>query len=149
MMAQKTYSAKPTDVTRKWYVVDASEAPLGRVATQIATLLTGKGKPIFTHHIDCGDYVVVINAENTKVTGKKLDQKMYYHHSHFPGGLKEATLKEKMEKDPTHALFHAVRGMLPINKLRDARLLRLKIYAGAEHQHEAQKPEKISVKEGK
>lgn len=145
----KTYSAKPTDVTRKWYVVDASEAPLGRVATQIATLLTGKGKPMFTHHIDCGDYVVVINAGTTKVTGKKLDQKMYYHHSHYPGGLKEATLKEKMEKDPTHALFHAVRGMLPVNKLRDGRLQRLKIYAGAEHQHEAQKPQEISVKEGK
>ena len=145
----KTYSAKPTDVTRKWYVVDASEAPLGRVATQIATLLTGKGKPMFTHHIDCGDYVVVINAGTTKVTGKKLDQKMYYHHSHYPGGLKEATLKEKMEKDPTHALFHAVRGMLPVNKLRDGRLQRLKIYAGAEHQHETQKPQEISVKEGK
>lgn len=144
----KTYSAKPTDVTRKWYVVDASEAPLGRVATQIATLLTGKGKPMFTHHIDCGDYVVVINAGDTKVTGKKLDQKMYYHHSHFPGGLKEATLKEKMEKDPTHALFHAVRGMLPVNKLRDGRLQRLKIYAGAEHQHEPQKPERVKLYKG-
>lgn len=148
-MAQKTYSAKPTDVTRKWYVIDASEAPLGRVATQIATLLAGKGKPMFTQHIDCGDYVVVVNAENTQVTGKKFEQKMYYHHSHYPGGLKEATLKAKMEKDPTHALYHAVRGMLPVNKLRDARLARLKIYAGADHQHEAQKPEKISVKEGK
>jgi len=148
-MAQKTYSAKPTDVTRKWYLVDATEAPLGRVATHIATLLTGKGKPQFTHHIDCGDYVVVVNAGNIQVTGKKLEQKMYYRHSHFPGGLKETTLKEKMEKAPTHALFHAVRGMLPVNKLRDARLARLKIYAGAEHQHEAQKPEKVSMKEGK
>ena len=145
----KTYSAKPSDVTRKWYVIDASQAPLGRVATQIATLLTGKGKPMFTHHIDTGDFVVVVNAQDTVVTGKKLENKRYYRHSHFPGGLKEATLKEKMEQDPTHALFHAVRGMLPVNKLRDARLERLKIYAGPEHKHEAQKPEVISVKEGK
>jgi len=145
----KTYSAKPTDVTRKWYVIDASEAPLGRVATRIATLLTGKEKPMFTKHIDCGDYVVVINAKDIQVTGKKMQAKMYYHHSHFPGGLKEATLGEKMEKDPTHALYHAVRGMLPVNRLRDARLERLKIYADAEHRHEAQKPEKISVKESK
>jgi large subunit ribosomal protein L13 len=145
----KTYSAKPTEVTRKWYVIDAAEAPLGRVATKVAKLLTGKEKPMFTHHIDCGDYVVIINARDTVVTGKKMDQKMYYHHSHFPGGLKEATLKEKMEKDPTHALQHAIRGMLPVNKLRDERLARLKIYAGADHKHEAQKPEKISVKEVK
>ncbi|HSX08379.1 MAG TPA: 50S ribosomal protein L13 [Candidatus Saccharimonadales bacterium] len=145
----KTYSAKPSEVTRKWYVIDASEAPLGRVATKVATLLTGKEKPMFTQHIDCGDYVIVINAQNTQVTGKKMGDKMYYHHSHFPGGLKEATLTEKMEKDPTHALFHAVRGMLPVNKLRDERLARLKIYADAEHKHEAQKPEAISLKGGK
>lgn len=146
----KTYSAKPTDVTRKWYVVDASEAPLGRVATQIAKLLTGKDKPMFTKHIDVGDYVVVINAANIQVTGEKLDSKMYYRHSNYPGGLKEATLREKMEKDPTHALTHAVRGMLPVNKLRDGRLDRLKVYAGSEHNHEAQKPEVFSVKkEGK
>lgn len=145
----KTYSAKPSEVTRKWYVVDASEAPLGRVATKVAKLLTGKDKPMFTQHIDVGDYVVVINAKNIQVTGKKLDQKMYYHHSHFPGGLKEATLTEKMEKDPTYALIHAVRGMLPVNKLRDGRLDRLKVYADADHKHEAQKPETISVKEGK
>lgn len=145
----KTYSAKPSEVTRKWYIVDASEAPLGRVATKVAKLLTGKDKPMFTQHIDVGDYVVVINAKNIQVTGKKLEQKMYYHHSHFPGGLKEATLTEKMEKDPTHALIHAVRGMLPVNKLRDGRLDRLKVYADADHKHEAQKPEIISVKEGK
>jgi large subunit ribosomal protein L13 len=142
----KTYSAKPTDVNRKWYVVDASEDSLGRVATKVAKLLTGKDKPMFTKHIDVGDYVVVINAGNIKVTGEKLDSKMYYRHSNFPGGLKEATLREKMEKDPTHALIHAVRGMLPVNKLRDARLDRMKVYAGAEHNHEAQKPEVISVK---
>lgn len=145
----KTYSAKPTDVTRKWYVIDASEAPMGRLATKVATLLTGKGKPMFTQHIDTGDYVIIINAKNLVVTGDKTTKKMYYHHSHFPGGLKEATLAEKMEKDPTHALYHAVRGMLPVNKLRDGRLERLKIYADAEHKHEAQKPKTISLKEGK
>jgi large subunit ribosomal protein L13 len=142
----KTYSAKPSDVKRQWYVVDASEAPLGRVATQIAKLLTGKDKPMFTHHIDVGDYVVVINAKDVVVTGNKMDTKMYYRHSGFPGALKESTMREKMEKDPTHALFHAVRGMLPVNKLRDARLDRLKIYADAEHAHEAQKPKTFSVK---
>lgn len=145
----KTHSTKPSEVTRTWYVIDASEAPLGRVATQVATLLTGKGKPSFAKHIDTGDYVIVINAKNIVVTGNKMEDKKYYHHSHFPGGLKEATLKEKMEKDPTHALFHAVRGMLPVNKLRDGRLDRLKIYADAEHKHEAQKPVAIAVKEGK
>lgn len=145
----KTYSAKPTDVTRKWYVVDASQAPLGRVATQVAKLLTGKDKPMFTHHIDTGDYVIIINAAKVQVTGNKMWTKKYYHHSGHPGGLKEATMAEKMEKDPTHAIFHAVRGMLPVNKLRDGRLDRLKIYADAEHAHEAQKPEVISVKEAK
>jgi len=145
----KTYSAKPSDVTRKWYVIDASQAPMGRVATQVATLLTGKGKPTFTKHIDTGDYVIVINAKDIVVTGDKMEVKKYYRHSHYPGGLKEATLKEKMEKDPTFAIHHAIRGMLPVNKLRDARLERLKIYADADHKHEAQKPEVISVKEGK
>lgn len=145
----KTYSAKPSDVTRKWYVIDASEAPLGRVATQIATLLTGKGKPMFTQHIDCGDYVVVINADKVMVTGGKMDRKMYYKHSGFPGGLKEKTMRDVMEQDATQVIVQAVRGMLPVNKLRDGRLDRLKVYAGSEHQHEAQKPEAISVKEGK
>lgn len=145
----KTYSAKPSDVTRKWYVVDASEAPLGRVAAKIAKLLTGKEKPMFTHHIDCGDYVVVINAKDVVVTGQKMDTKMYYRHSSFPGGLKEATMREKLEKDPTYAIFHAVRGMLPVNKLRAGRLERLKVYADSEHNHEAQKPKTISIKEAK
>lgn len=145
----KTYSAKPSEVVRSWYVIDASEAPLGRVATKIATLLTGKTKPMFTHHIDCGDYVVVINAANLVVTGNKLEKKMYYRHSNYPGGLTETTLAEKMASDPTKVIFQAVRGMLPVNKLRPGRLERLKIYAGAEHNHEAQKPELLSVKEGK
>src|SRR5690606_6477610 len=128
------------------YVLDASEAPLGRVATKAATLLTGKEKPMFTHHIDTGDYVVIINAAQTVVTGKKNTDKMYYKHSGFPGGLTELSFDEVMAKDPTKAMFMAVRGMLPVNKLRDERLKRLKIYADAEHQHEAQKPETISVK---
>jgi len=143
-----TYSAKPSDVVRKWYVIDAAEAPMGRVATKVATLLTGKGKPQFTQHIDCGDFVVIVNAANIKVTGTKMEDKMYYRHSGYPGGLKEASLKEVMEKTPDRAIYEAVRGMLPVNKLRDPRLARLKIYAGAEHNHEAQKPEAISVTKG-
>jgi large subunit ribosomal protein L13 len=145
----KTYSAKPSDVTRVWYVVDASEVTLGRAATQIATLLTGKGKTQFTHHIDCGDYVIVTNADNLVVTGKKLTDKKYYRHTGYPGGIKEASLAEKMAKDSTDVIFKAVRGMLPVNKLRDERLKRLKIYAGTEHNHEAQKPKVYSLKEGK
>lgn len=146
-MNQKTFSAKPSDVTRKWYVIDAGEASLGRVATKVATLLTGKGKPIFTQHIDTGDFVIIVNAANLKVTGNKMEDKMYYRHSGFPGGLHEASLKQVLGgSTPERALYEAVRGMLPVNKLRDARLLRLKIYMGAEHKHEAQKPEAISVK---
>lgn len=146
MSASKTYSAKPSDVTRSWYVIDASEAPLGRIATRVATLLTGKGKPMFTQHIDCGDYVIVINAAQTVVTGKKTTDKIYYRHSGFPGGIKQRTFTEQMEKDPAAALEHAIRGMLPVNKLRDGRLARLKIYASAEHGHEAQKPQALSLK---
>lgn len=140
-----TFSAKPSDVTRKWYVVDASEAPLGRVATKVATLLTGKGKPMFTKHIDCGDFVIVINAEKAVVTGKKATDKMYYHHSQYPGGLTERTFNEVMKKDGTQVVRQAVRGMLPVNKLRPSRLERLKIYTGPEHNHEAQKPESITI----
>jgi large subunit ribosomal protein L13 len=147
----KTYSAKPADVNRVWYVVDAADATLGRLSTQVAVLLTGKNKPQFTKHIDTGDYVVVVNAANLRVTGDKLTSKKYYHHSGFPGGLRERSLAEQLKLDPTKVIEHAVRGMLPVNKLRDDRLARLKIYAGAEHQHEAQKPEHISLKlkEGK
>jgi large subunit ribosomal protein L13 len=145
----KTYSAKPTDVTRKWYVIDAGEASLGRVATRVATLLTGKEKPMFTRHIDCGDFVIVINAKDLVVTGDKLNKKVYYRHSGYPSGLTETTLAEKMAKDPTEVFRHAIRGMLPVNKLRDGRLARLKIYADSEHAHEAQKPTRISLKEGK
>ena len=142
----KTFSAKPSDVTRKWYVVDASELPLGRISTRVAELLMGKGKTIFTKHIDCGDYVIVINANKLVVTGNKIEDKMYYKHSNYPGGLRETTLKYEIAKDSTNVIKKSVRGMLPVNKLRDDRLARLKIYAGAEHDHEAQKPVSISLK---
>ncbi len=145
----KTYSAKPTDVQRSWYLVDASEAPLGRVSTHVAKLLIGKDKPMFTKHIDCGDYVIVINADKLVVTGKKMDDKIYYRHTGFPGGIKSRPLKDVMAKDSTAAVFKAIRGMLPVNKLRSDRLARLKIYTGSEHGHEAQKPKEFSVKEGK
>lgn len=142
----KTYSAKPTDVVRKWYVVDASEDNLGRVATQIAKLLMGKDKPTYTRHIDVGDYVVVINAGNLKVTGDKETKKIYYKHSDFPGGLRETQLKDM---DPTKVIFKAVYGMLPVNKLRDGRLKRLKINLGSEHNNAAQSPVNYSVKDNK
>ncbi len=142
----KTYSVKPTDVTRIWHLIDASDAPLGRVATQVATLLTGKGKTQFNAHIDCGDYVIVVNTDNLKATGDKENKKIYYRHSKFPGSLKSETLGEKREKDSTAIITAAVRGMLPVNKLRDARLARLKVYSGSEHQHEAQKPVKKDLK---
>lgn len=144
----KTYSAKPTDVTRAWYVIDASEVPLGRMATQVATKLTGKEKPQFTQHIDCGDFVVVINADKLVTTGTKLKDKTYYHYSGFPSGLRERSLQEQVEIDSTKVIEHAVRGMLPVNKLRPARLERLKIYAGPEHNHAAQKPVVLSLKKG-
>lgn len=139
----KTYSVKPTDVVRTWYLIDASEVPLGRMATKIATLLTGKDKPLFSHHIDCGDYVVVTNADQLVTTGKKITDKKYYRHSGYPGALKERSLDDQIKKDSTQIVIDAVRGMLPVNKLRPGRLMRLKVYPGAEHNHEPQKP--ISV----
>lgn len=142
----KTYSAKPSEVTRKWYIIDASEAPVGRIATKIATLLTGKGKPMFTSHIDCGDFVVVINANDAVFTGQKEDDKMYYRHTGFPGGIKDRTVKEQRDIDATVLIEKAVYGMVPVNKLRAERMKRLKIYNGSEHNHEAQKPEMISFK---
>lgn len=145
MSHSKTYQAKPTEVTRTWYVVDAADIPLGRLATAVAALLIGKGKPMFTKHIDTGDYVVVTNAKNLVVTGKKLTQKTYYKHSGYPGGLTEKSLATKIEEDPASVIVKAVRGMLPVNKLRPARLERLKVYSG-EHTHEAQKPKVLSLK---
>lgn len=147
-MIQKTYSSKPTEVERKWYIIDASQVSLGRISTEAAKLLTGKGKTMFTHHIDCGDYVIIINASNLQVTGQKMTDKKYYHHTGFPGGIKEASLRDIMAKDPTKVLHKSIRGMLPINKLRDERLKRLKIYAGVDHKHQAQSPVLLDLSKG-
>ncbi len=136
----KTYSAKPGEITREWYVVDAEGQTLGRLATQIATVLRGKNKPQYTPHTDTGDFVVVVNAEKIAVTGNKLDQKMYYKHSGYPGGLRERTLREQLGRRPTEVLRKAVKGMLPRNKLSRAQITKLKIYAGPVHPHESQAP---------
>ncbi len=141
----KTYTAKPAEVTRNWHLVDASELALGRLSTQIAMRLMGKHKPTYTANIDSGDFVVVINAAQLKITGNKLTGKVYYRHSGYPGGIKQATLAEQLKKDPTKIIYEAVRGMLPANKLRDDRLNRLKIYVGSEHEHAAQKPVKLEL----
>lgn len=142
----KTYSQKPSEVSRRWILIDAAEAPLGRVATQIATYLIGKYKPSYTPHIDGGDYVVVINAANAVVTGNKETGKIYYRHSGFPGGIKDATLAEVREKYPERIIEAAVQGMLPKNKLSSERMNRLRVFAGSEHTHTAQTPEKVEVK---
>jgi large subunit ribosomal protein L13 len=142
----KTYSAKPTEVTRQWHIVDAGTLPVGRLATQVAQLLTGKGKPMFTHHIDCGDFVIVINCDNAVFTGQKEDGKVYYRHTGFPGGIKSRSVKEmRADKASTKMIEKAIYGMIPANKLRDGRMSRLKLYAGAEHNHEAQKPKVLSL----
>lgn len=145
---RKTYSAKPTEVERKWYEIDARDTTLGRLSTEIAVILTGKNKPMFTKHIDCGDFVIVLNADQLKVTGQKLEDKKYYRHSGYPGALKEASLKEVIAKDSTKAIEKAVKGMLPVNKLRDERLKRLKIYKDGEHKHQAQSPIVLDLKKG-
>lgn len=142
----KTYSQKPSEVSRRWVLFDASELPLGRLATQIADHLTGKYKPTFTPHIDGGDYVVVINAAKTVVTGDKETNKIYYRHTGFPGGIKDASLAEVREKFPERIIEEAVKGMLPKNKLQAERLTRLRIFAGEAHSHTAQTPEKVEVK---
>ncbi len=142
----KTYSQKPSEVSRRWILIDAKDAPLGRVATTIATYLTGKYKPSFTPHVDGGDYVIVINAKEAVATGNKEEDKVYYRHSGFPGGIKSATLKEVREKAPEFIIENAVKGMIPHNKLAKERMARLKIFAGENHSHEAQKPEKVEVK---
>ncbi|NCU38580.1 50S ribosomal protein L13 [Candidatus Saccharibacteria bacterium] len=142
----KTFSQKPAEVTRRWVLVDASQAPLGRTATFIAKYLIGKYKPSYTPHVDGGDYVVVINAEKAIVTGEKELQKVYYRHSGFPGGIKDARLEEVREKFPERIIEAAVKGMLPKNKLSEDRMKRLKIFVGSEHAHTAQKPEKVEVK---
>lgn len=146
MVNAKTYSQKPSEVTRRWILVDASEAPLGRVATEIATYLTGKYKPTFTPHTDGGDYVVVINAAQAVVTGTKETDKSYFRHTGFPGGIKEASLAEVRSKHPERIISEAVRGMLPKNKLSADRMTRLRVFAGSDHDHTAQTPEKVSIK---
>ncbi|MDD3218003.1 MAG: 50S ribosomal protein L13 [Lachnospiraceae bacterium] len=140
----KTFMANPDKIERKWYVVDAEGMTLGRMASEIAKVLRGKNKPVFTPHIDTGDYVIVVNAEKVKTTGKKLDQKVYYHHSDYVGGMKETTLKEMLAKKPEKVVELAVKGMLPKGPLGRAMLDKLFVYAGPEHKHEAQKPEVLT-----
>lgn len=136
-----TYMAKPAEVEKKWWIIDAAGKPLGRVSTEAARLLRGKHKPIFTPHIDTGDYVIIINAEQVILTGDKLNKKMYYHHSGYPGGLKEMTYKDLLAKKPAFAVEKAIKGMLPHNRLGRAQGKKLKVFVGNEHKHAAQKPE--------
>ena len=137
--------ASPSTVERKWYVVDAEGKTLGRLASEVANVLRGKNKPTYSPHIDTGDYVIVVNAEKIQVTGKKLDQKIYYHHSEYVGGMKEATLREMMQKKPEFVITHAVKGMLPKGPLGRQMLKKLHVYAGPEHNHAAQKPETLDI----
>ena len=136
-----TYMAKPAEIERKWWIIDAAGKPLGRVSTEAARILRGKHKPTFTPHIDTGDFVIIINAEQALLTGNKLQQKKYYHHSGYPGGLKEVSHKDLMAKKPVFAVEKAVKGMLPHTRLGRAQGRKLKVYAGGEHPHAAQKPE--------
>ncbi len=141
----KTFSAKPAEVKRDWYVVDAEGKTLGRLATEIARRLRGKHKPIYTPHIDTGDYIIVINAEKIAVTGKKLDDKIYYHHTGYIGNLKSETLKERLERHPERAIEAAVKGMMPRGPLGRAMLKKLKVFVGSEHTHAAQQPQVLDI----
>jgi large subunit ribosomal protein L13 len=142
----KSYMASPSTINREWYVVDATGHTLGRLASEIAKVLRGKNKPIYTPHIDTGDYVVVINADKIKVTGKKLDQKIYYHHSDYVGGMKETTLREKLAKKPEDVIYLAVKGMLPKGPLGRSMIKKLHVYAGPEHKQQAQQPKELEIK---
>ena len=142
----KTFMVSPATIDRKWYVVDAEGKTLGRLASEVAKVLRGKNKAIFTPHIDTGDYVIVINAEKIQVTGKKLDQKIYYSHSDYVGGMKETTLREMMAKKPEKVIELAVKGMLPKGPLGREMITKLHVYAGADHKHQAQKPEVLEIK---
>ncbi len=142
----KTYSAKPGEIARDWYLVDAEGKTLGRLATQIADRLRGKGKPQYTPHVDTGDFVVVVNAEKIAVTGKKLDEKLYYRHSGYHGGLRVRPLREQLDRRPTEVLRAAVKGMLPRNRLARQQLTKLKIYAGPEHPHASQSPKPLEIR---
>ena len=141
----KTFMEKKETVKRNWYVLDATDLPLGRVAAKAANILRGKHKVAFTPHIDCGDFVIIVNAEKVKLTGNKLEQKMYYNHSGFPGGLRERNAKTMIEKYPVEMVERAVKGMLPHNRLGRATAKKLFVYAGAEHKHSAQQPESITI----
>lgn len=143
---QTTYMAKPHEVERKWYVVDAAGQTLGRLASEVASILRGKRKPTYTPHVDTGDFVIVINASQIALTGKKLDQKKYRRHTGYPGGLKETTARDMLAKKPEKMIELAVKGMLPKNSLGRKQLKKLKVYAGAEHPHEAQQPEKWELR---
>ena len=142
----KSFMANPSTVERKWYVVDATGHTLGRLASEVANVLRGKNKPIYTPHIDTGDYVIIVNADKIKVTGKKLDQKVYYSHSDYVGGMKETTLKEMMAKKPEKVVELAVKGMLPKGPLGRSMMTKLHVYAGADHEQAAQKPEVLEIK---
>ena len=143
LLLMKSFMASPSTIKRDWYVVDAQGKTLGRLASEVAKVLRGKNKPIFTPHMDCGDYVIVVNAEKIKVTGKKLDQKIYYHHSEYIGGMKETTLKEKLAKKPEQVIELAVKGMLPKGPLGRQMYKKLFVYAGPEHKHAAQQPKPL------
>ena len=142
----KTFMASPATIERKWYVVDATGHTLGRLASEVAKVLRGKNKPIFTPHMDCGDYVIIVNADKVNVTGKKLDQKIYYNHSDYVGGMKKTTLREMMAKKPEKVMELAVKGMLPKGPLGRSMMTKLHVYAGPEHDHAAQKPEVLEIK---
>ena len=142
----KSFMASQATIERKWYVVDAAGCTLGRLASEVAKVLRGKNKPIYTPHIDCGDYVIVVNADQIKVTGKKLDQKIYYHHSDYVGGMKETTLREMMAKKPERVVELAVKGMLPKGPLGRSMMTKLHVYAGPDHEQAAQKPEALEIK---
>jgi len=143
----KTFVAKPADIERDWYVVDATDLTLGRLATQVASVLRGKHKPQYTPYEDVGDFVVVINAEKVHVTGRKLDQKMYYRHTGYPGGIKSISLRKKMQKHPERVIEHAVKGMLPRGPLGRRQFKKLKVYTGPEHPHQAQLPKPMPIAE--
>ena len=144
-MSSGTYMPNPQDVARKWYVDDGSGIPLGRLASEVAKILRGKNKPIYTPHADTGDFVIIVNAGEVALTGKKLDTKIYYHHSLYPGGLKSMKYRDFMAKKPERAVEKAVKGMLPHNRLGDQMFTKLKVYAGPEHPHAAQKPEPLVI----
>ncbi len=142
----KTYMANAQTVERKWFVVDATDLVLGRLSTEVATLLKGKHKPTYTPHVDCGDYVIIVNADKVALTGNKLDDKLYYRHSGYPGGLKSRTAKRMLELQPQKVLEKSIRGMLPKNRLGEDMYRKLYVYAGSEHPHQAQKPEVYTLR---